>query len=113
VDLASAIIALTQHESSGEGGLVHLSNADPCSWWDFARAILNGVGYSDLEIDRVKTHEFPTPAPRPAYSVLDGSKASALGVGLSSWRSALDSYLASTDFAALHSDLRAEAKVTS
>jgi dTDP-4-dehydrorhamnose reductase len=112
-DLARAILALTQNESSGEGGLVHLSNADPCSWWDFARAILDGVGYSDLEIHRVKTSEFPTPAPRPAYSVLDGSKASALGVGLSSWRSALDSYLASADFAALHSDLRAEAKADS
>lgn len=112
-DLAAAITTLTGLERSREGGLLHLSNAEACSWWDFARAILDGTGYADLAIDRVKTNEFPTPAPRPAYSVLDGSKAIELGIGLRSWREALDDYLASDDFAALHSNLREEAKAAS
>ncbi len=112
-DLAAAIIAVTQRDFAGEGGLLHLSNQDPCSWWDFARAILDGAGYVGLEIDRVKTSEFPTPAPRPAYSVLDGAKADQLGVGLRGWREALGDYLASDDFVALHSELRAEAQAAS
>lgn len=112
-DLAEAIVSLTRHEQAGVGGLLHLSNDQPCTWWEFARVILDGAGYADLEIDRVKTDEFPTPAPRPAYSVLDGSKARELGIGMRNWRSALDEYLASEDFAALHTKLRDEAKATS
>jgi dTDP-4-dehydrorhamnose reductase len=107
-DLAAGILALTQLE--GTGGLIHLSNADPCSFWDFARAILDNTGYGEIQIDRVKTSEYPTPAPRPAYSVLDGSKARSLGITLRPWREALDDYLASEDFKALHQRLRAEAQ---
>jgi dTDP-4-dehydrorhamnose reductase len=109
-DLARGILALTQLEGASVGGLIHLSNAEPCSFWDFARAILDGTGYGDLQIDRIKTRDFPTPAPRPAYSVLDGSKARSLGIALRSWREALDDYLQSDDFAALHGALRAEAQ---
>lgn len=108
-DLAEAVIALSRSEAAGEGGLLHLSNAEPCSWWDFARAILDGAGYADLEIDRVSTDAFPTPAVRPAYSVLDNSKAHALGIRMRPWREALNDYLASDDFRALHRNLREEA----
>ena len=112
-DLAAAILELTQLEGVEQGGVIHLSNTEPCTWWDFARAILDGVGYGDLEIDRVKTSEFVTPAPRPAYSVLDDSKARGFGISMRSWRDALDDYLASEDFAALHNDLRVEAQAAS
>ena len=74
------------------------------------RAILDGAGYGDLQVDRIKTCDFPTPAPRPAYSVLDGSKARSLGIVLRSWREALDDYLQSDDFAGLHRALRGEAQ---
>lgn len=112
-DLAGAIVDLTQCKAEEQGGVVHLSNGDPCSWWDFARAILDGTGYGDLEIDRVKTSEFVTPAPRPAYSVLDGAKAAGLGVRMRGWREALAAYLASEDFETLHNALRLEAEATS
>ncbi|MCP5041194.1 MAG: dTDP-4-dehydrorhamnose reductase [bacterium] len=107
-DLAEAILALTQIDAAGRGGLLHLSNAEPCSWWDFARAILDGTGYGGLEIDRVATREFPTPAPRPTYSVLDGAKAAGLGIVMRSWREALEDYLAGEDFQQLHRALREE-----
>ncbi len=112
-DLAAAILELTQLEGVESGGLIHLSNTKPCTWWDFARAILDRTGYGALEIDRVKTSAFVTPAPRPAYSVLDGSKAEGLGISLRSWREALDDYLGSDDFAALQRDLRLEAQAAS
>jgi len=110
-DLAGGILALTQLEGASVGGLIHLSNAEPCSFWDFARAILDGAGYGDLQLDRIKTCDFPTPAPRPAYSVLDGSKARSLGIVLRGWREALDDYLRSDDFAGLHRALRGDAQV--
>jgi dTDP-4-dehydrorhamnose reductase len=109
-DLAAGILELTQLQGVEPGGVIHLSNTEPCTWWDFARAILDGVGYRDLEIERVATSEFVTPAARPAYSVLDGSKARGLGISLRSWRDALDDYLASDDFAALHQNLQTEAQ---
>jgi len=107
-DLAQAILALTTHAQAEEGGLLHLCNAEACSWWDFARAILDGTGYADLEIHRVSTSDFPTPAPRPAYSVLDASKAAGLGIKMRNWRDALTDYLASDDFRDLHRALRVE-----
>ncbi len=114
-DLAEAILALTGLEtpSGGAGGLLHLSNAEPCTWWDFARAILDGAGYGQLEIDRVSTDAFPTPAPRPAYSVLDNSKARSLGIPMRPWREALEAYLESSDFRALHQNLRDEVATAS
>ncbi len=113
-DLAEGILSLLRSTSDrGEAGLLHLSNSEPCSWWDFARAILDGAGYEDLEIDRVKTSEFVTPAPRPAYSVLDCGRAEALGVRMRSWREALAAYLDSADFDACRADSRIEAEAAS
>jgi dTDP-4-dehydrorhamnose reductase len=90
---------------AGQGGVYHLSNApDPAgdeapTWWDFARGILDGAGYGDLEIERVSTEQLALPAPRPAYSVLDCGRAESLGVRLRGWREALRAYLASPDAA--------------
>ena len=78
-------------------GLVHLCNAQPITWWDFARAILDETGHSDLEIRRGRTEDLGLPAPRPAYSVLDCSRAAGFGVALRPWREALVDYLASPD----------------
>ena len=51
----------------------------------------------DLEIERANTADLGLPAPRPAYSVLDCSRAAALGVVLRPWREGLVDYLASED----------------
>ncbi|MDP6979846.1 MAG: dTDP-4-dehydrorhamnose reductase [Myxococcota bacterium] len=110
-DLAEAIVTLTQCNQAGAGGLLHLSNSEACTWWDFARAILDAAGYGHVEIDRVSTDAFPTPAPRPAYSVLDTTKARGLGIEMRPWREALEDYLAGDDFSALHQSLRDEVAV--
>ncbi len=100
-DLAEAIRTLVG--GSAPGGIYHWQNApDPSdpeapTWWDFARAILDGGGYADLEIDRVTTEDIAAPAPRPAYSVLGCERAEAHGASRRSWRDALAAYLASPD----------------
>ena len=93
-DLAAGIRALV---TAGASGFVHLCNAGAITWWDFARAILDETGHGDLAIDRARTADLALPAPRPAYSVLDCSRAASLGVSLRSWREALVDYLASAD----------------
>ncbi len=100
-DLADALRTLVS--GSAPGGIYHWQNApdpnDPQAptWWDFARAILDGAGYADLEIDRVATEDIAAPAPRPAYSVLGCERAEAHGACRRSWRAALDAYLSSPD----------------
>ena len=100
-DLAEAIRTLVG--ASAPGGIYHWQNApDPNdlgapTWWDFARAVLDGGGYADLEIDRIATEDIALPALRPAYSVLGCERAEAHGACRRSWRDALAAYLASPD----------------
>ena len=65
--LARAILDLAQREVTG---IVHYRNRGPVSWYAFAAEIArlwNGA----VDVVPVTTAEFPRPAPRPAYSVLD------------------------------------------
>jgi dTDP-4-dehydrorhamnose reductase len=90
VDLALALTTLVGRDARG---LYHVANREEASWWDLARACLDASGYEDIEIDRIATDSLDLPAPRPAWSVLDCSRAEALGAGLRSWRDALAAYL--------------------
>lgn len=107
-DLAEGIrrLASVTGPGAGQGGIYHLANAadpgddDAPTWWDFARAILDGAGYGDLAIERVTSAEMVARAPRPAYSVLDCGRAASLGLRLRSWREALADYLDSPDVVA-------------
>lgn len=67
--LARAIADLAEREASG---VFHYQNRDAVSWYGFAREIARCLRVSQ-EIRPVTTEEFPRPAPRPAYSVLDVS----------------------------------------
>lgn len=89
-DLALGLLELA---SSGQNGLFHLSNAEPTTWWSFARAILDGAGYADIEIEKATSAEFVQKAKRPSYSVLDCSRAAELGISLRPWPQALAAYL--------------------
>ena len=53
--------------------IYHYSNEGVCSWYDFAKAIFEIKGI-DIKINPIKTKDYPTPAKRPHYSVLNKSK---------------------------------------
>ena len=89
VDLARAIVDLTIHQASG---IVHATNRDCCTWFEFARAILL-TKRPQTNVLPVSTAEFPRPARRPAYSVLSDSSLREFGIELPVWQDALASYL--------------------
>lgn len=75
-------------------GVVHYADADECSWFDFARAIVEESGAS-TEVTPVSSEDFVRPATRPAYSVLSTRRYEELtGVTPDSWRTGLREYLA-------------------
>jgi len=89
-DLAVALIDLIGADASGT---VHAVNDGATSWHGFATEIARALG-ADVEVVPVSTDEFPRPAPRPAYSVLDtGRLASLTGRRLPPWQDALARYL--------------------
>jgi dTDP-4-dehydrorhamnose reductase len=72
-------------------GLYHMTAAGSTTWFEFAKTILDDERFRDRRMCRsilpIATAEYPTPAARPAYSVLDNTKlAEAFGVRLPSWR---------------------------
>ncbi len=76
-DLAEAILQVIElsiaKPSAFKGGVYHFSGEGVCSWYDFAWMI-NKYSGNKSKILPVKTSAYPTPAKRPAYSVLDKSK---------------------------------------
>lgn len=67
-------------------GIYHLSNENSCSWFEFASEILKDTDTKVLPVD---SSQFPQKAKRPQYSVMDLSKAEALGFNIPSWQDAL------------------------
>lgn len=71
-DLAFAIfVAIRQ---GVEPGIYHFSNEGVCSWYDFTKAIHRLAGITACRVNPLHTEEYPTPAKRPHYSVLDKTK---------------------------------------
>jgi len=56
-------------------GLYHLAGTGQTSWYGFARAIFAQFGCTDVSVEPVPSTEYPSPAPRPAYTVLDSTRA--------------------------------------
>lgn len=71
-DLATAI--MTAIEKGIQPGVYHFSNEGVISWYDFAKAIHRLAGITTCHVRPLHTKEYPTPARRPAYSVLDKTK---------------------------------------
>ena len=91
IALAPALWDLAER---GEPGVYHAACEGECSWFEFTRAILDRLGLGQVVLEPCTTAEFPRPARRPAYSVLDSSKLARLrGRTLGHWRDALDLYL--------------------
>ncbi len=73
-DLAKVLMQiLVQAEGGDYAGIYHYSNEGQISWFDFAVAIKELTG-SGCVLHAIATDAYPTPAKRPAYSVLDKTK---------------------------------------
>jgi len=89
--LAPAILRLVE---LGVPGTYHLTNSGETSWHGFAEAVLAECGV-DRPIDAITTADYPTPARRPAYSVLENRAWRRLGEPpLPDWREGLRGYIA-------------------
>ena len=95
-DIAGAIRALVQHRARGT---YHYTNAGSTSWHGFASAILAeateaGFALKTDSVEAIPTSGYPTPARRPAYSVLDTGKIqSLLTAPIPHWRDSLNRML--------------------
>lgn len=72
-DLAEAIVKILPQINKDNAGIYHYTNEGVCSWYDFATAIMN-LGTRSCHVVPIPSSEYPTPAKRPFYSVLDKSK---------------------------------------
>jgi dTDP-4-dehydrorhamnose reductase len=92
-DLAKALLVIclqtAQNLAQAPYGIYHYSNEGGCSWCGFAQQILINHHISTPVLP-IPTTSFPTPAKRPAYSVLDKSKIKkAFNLEIASWHEAL------------------------
>ena len=88
-DLAQAIITIITH-SHWQAGIYHYSNEGEISWYEFALAIQE-IGGFNCAISGIPSSDYPTPAQRPHYSLLDKSKiASTFGVLVPGYRESLE-----------------------
>ena len=71
-DLARAIYAAIRQ--GVVPGVYHFSNEGVCSWYDFTKTIHRLAGITTCKVNPLHTEEYPTPAKRPHYSVLDKTK---------------------------------------
>lgn len=97
--LAEALLDLVPLELTG---VVHYRNRERVSWHGFAEVIARLWAGTAVEVEPVTTREFPRPAPRPAWSVLDVSRfEAAAGRRVEAWETGLADYLS-----ALREDLK-------
>lgn len=84
-DLAAVILQIVQSTTDASGsiansetrpftpGVFHYSNDGSVSWYDFAVAIRDAIG-SSCTVNPIQTAQYPTPAKRPRYSLLDKTR---------------------------------------
>jgi dTDP-4-dehydrorhamnose reductase len=91
-DLAIAILNLIRIDV--EPGIFHFADEGVCSWFDFAKAIIE---FSEIncEVNATDTAGYPLPSPRPFYSVLDKSRYTlTTGQSIPYWRDSLKKCIA-------------------
>lgn len=72
LDLAKALMKIII-EDNNKFGIYHYSNEGEISWYDFAKTIFD-ITKSRIKVNPIPSTEYPTPAKRPKYSVLDKNK---------------------------------------
>ena len=85
-DLAAAALELV--EVKAPAGIYNFANSGVASWYDLAYAVFEEKGI-DCKLKPIRTEQYPTPAKRPAYSVLDTKKIAAVTSTPRNWREAL------------------------
>lgn len=92
-DLAAAIMAAINHGIVP--GIYHFSNEGVISWYDFTKAIHRIAGITSCHVKPLHTTEYPTPAARPHYSVLDKTKIKqTYGIEIPYWEESLEKCVA-------------------
>lgn len=89
-DLAAAILKIIEDNETPKAGIYHYADKGEISWFEFACAIRDLI-CSDCEIKPIDTKSYPTPAKRPAYSVLNSGKIeNQFGLSIPEWRESLE-----------------------
>ncbi len=90
-DLAHAILLITEkNDTLNKPQIFHFSNEGIASWYDFAIAIIK-ISETDCLVNPVGTSEYPLPAQRPYYSVLNKKKIKGfLNINIPHWLSSLE-----------------------
>ena len=91
-DLASALAWIVEHPQI-QPGTYNFANLGVTSWYDFAIAIMEAFELP-CRVVPILTSEYPTPAMRPSYSVMDMTKARQAGLPNRHWREALYDFVA-------------------
>ena len=108
VTLAGVILKIIENRADGENvpnGIYHVTDLGEITWFDFTKEIFAQgvecglVTNTKCVINPCTTEEYPTPARRPAYSVLDKTKIQwTLGIQLPGWKESLRGFLNSEMF---------------
>lgn len=92
VELAEVLVKIINENSklnTEHFGIYNFSNEGQCSWYDFAKKIFE-CNQININLEPIPTTNFPTPAKRPGYSVLDKSKIkNTFGVEVKYWETSL------------------------
>ena len=72
-ELATALIEIVLRAKSSDSGIYHYSGNGVCTWYAFAKALLEKYHSSNYTLKAVDSSQYPTVAKRPKYSVLDKS----------------------------------------
>ncbi|AEA34647.1 dTDP-4-dehydrorhamnose reductase [Hippea maritima] len=96
-DLAKAILEIIDKNyeklNNFKAEIFHFSNEGICSWYDFAKAIFD-IKSIDIKINPIETKDYPTPAKRPYYSVLNKNKIKKeFNIEIPYWRESLKKML--------------------
>lgn len=92
--LAKALLFICQkineNPTQNYGGIYHYSNTSATNWADFAKEIMLQAHIYTCQINPIPTKNYPTPAERPPYSVLDTTKIqNTFGLEIPAWQDAL------------------------
>jgi dTDP-4-dehydrorhamnose reductase len=96
VDLAETILKIIVDKNfqtkilNLKSKILNFSNEGQCSWYDFAKKIFE-INKINIDLKPIPTSSYPTPAQRPAYSVLDKTKMkNTFGIEIKSWEDSLE-----------------------